>query len=428
MTGIPRSRTRYLRDEMVNTALWYSISYNRDFRKEVMTDYVVKNFRSLSKSGEVIINPLSYSCEVRYLPNDTITWQSTGYPPATADKSGSANYMRGCLGYVPQNADWRNGVVSGSLPGYATSSNDTAEFDLRKQAAMAFVDKPQYDFGEDLLSIRETLRFLRNPLESIYHLFTAFGKRASAIENGKQYASSIAKARAIAELWATYSFSIRPLIQSCENAIKALEDETVLPFRRTSRSKSVLTQTTVRTYSGSHTSGNYMTAVVTNVRTADFHVGVVYDAPQRVSLQSKLGLRLKDWPTTLWEVIPMSFMVDRMMNIKNFILGLVNLNDPEVKIKGGFLVKRQRDSHTVLATSLRPPKGTAILAFSPLPHYHEYFLMTREKWIPNVSDTLPLWNPKELVKDLTRVADLLALIVLIASPLTKSTLPVALRR
>ena len=115
----------------------------------------------------------------------------------------------------------------------------------------------------------------------------------------------------------------------------------------------------------------------------------------------------------------MSFMIDRIINVKRSIMTLLNVLDPTVEVKGAFLVKRERYEHTVICNSIVAPTGTAITAFSPLPHYSSVFRMNRVEWEPGISFAMPLVNPKELVRDISSIADLVALIVLRLGPLLR---------
>lgn len=418
-----RQRSVIVTNNPVSHTFWYPISYNRSYEKRDISDVVVPDFHRRSRRGELFFNPLLLEIEKMYLPDDVITHKSVGYEPYTPSGSSSAHYMRAILGYIPQDADFDTG--NGSLPGPVVTLDESDEIELRKQASLAFVDSPQYDFGEDLFELRETIRFLKSPLSSIERLLKSFSKDVDNIPQLYGRArQQLYRAERIAELWATYSFALRPLIQSLDNAISAFYDSSTLPLRRTSRSKSTLSGTLSSNLSGTHLgSGNKGTATITNFRSIDFHVGLVYDAPQRGSITEKLGLRLKDLPKTLWEVFPLSFMIDRVVNIGNVVSSLINLSDANVKIRGGFVVRRSLSTHTVMLTSVTPPLGTTITAFSPLPHYHEKFSMTREAWLPSLSTGLrPLLNPRMLIKDLTSVADLIALIVLRAGPLARNLL------
>jgi hypothetical protein len=390
-----------------------------------MSDVVVPNFHKRVAAGDVIINPLSLVVTKMMIPDDTITHKSVGYDPYTPSGSSSAHYMRGTVGYLPQQADFLQG--NGSLPGIPVTLDEDHEIDLRKQASLAFVDQPMYGFGEDFAEIKETIEFIRDPLESLRNLWTRFEKRARPYRSGKQRLKTYAgRARAIADVWASYSFAAAPLYRSIESGIEALLDTSVLPLRRTSRSKGEITASTKQVIEGTHLpSGTRGKVTVVNSRTTSFHVGIIYDAPQRAGLhneiRAKLGLRDKDLITTAWEVVPMSFMVDRVITVKKSIEGLLNLIDPTVDMKGAFLVRKSLDSHQVTLNSVVPGDiHTAITAFSPQPHLHEIFTMERDEWIPNLSASLPLLNPKELIRDATATADL-------ASLLTKKIVPYILR-
>jgi hypothetical protein len=417
-----RHREQLLKSDYVYSSFWYAIEYHREYLKKSMDDVVVSRYLERIAAGEIIINPLSFTVETIDLPDDLIAYQPDGHPsyPVSTNSSSSALWLRGCVGYVPQSYMFPP-ARNGSLPGPPCVDIDLdKEIDLRKQLSLAFVDKPQYDFGEDLAEIGETIKFIRRPLQSLIVLFKSFKKKASRVSSSKQgLLNAVERSKALAGVWASYSFAAAPLIRSIDNALDALEDKSTLNLRRTSRSKDDLTDIASETVSGSHSSGNSASCLITNSREVSLHAGVIYDAPQRGDLISKLGLRNKDLAVTAWEVVPMSFMLDRVISVKNALASIINLIDPNVEIKGAFSMTREKHTHTVLQTSCSGNPGVAITTFAPLPHVHEYFTMSREEWIPNITTSLPLLNPKELINSASKTADLAALVTLQIAPLLK---------
>jgi hypothetical protein len=115
-------------------------------------------------------------------------------------------------------------------------------------------------------------------------------------------------------------------------------------------------------------------------------------------------------------------MVDRIVSIKNVLSSLLNLADPNVEIKGGFVTKRVEEKLTVLATdwSIQTPTDS-LVNFAPLPHVVEKFTMTREAWLPTLVNAVPIPNPKELVRTASHVADLASLVTLTLGPLIRKT-------
>jgi hypothetical protein len=235
------------------------------------------------------------------------------------------------------------------------------------------------------------------------------------------------RAEAIAGSWAQVSFAILPLIRSIENAIQAIVTKAELHLRRTSRSKVAVEDIQSSSHDGSYgghpfsgTPAMSGAMLVTNTSRISYHVGLIYEAQQRDWLIDKLGLRNKDLIVTAYEVIPLSFMLDRIINVKKALSSLINLVDPTVDVLGGFVVKRETQTHTVQMTEWSiDAANKSVSSFAPLPHIEETFSMTREEWLPNISTALPIFNPKELISTAHKSADLAALLVLTISPLIR---------
>lgn len=397
------------------------ISYDRHYSKRTMDDVLSSRYKARSANGEVIINPLSFTSENHLLQDDTCTYTRDRVPDVEFDvpDSASANIMRAVIGYVPQ---------TNNIDGTPLDVDVDGEVELRQQLALSFVDEPQYGFGEDLFEIQETLRFLKNPLASIHKLLKAFDKNAIKALNRKGQVLSFArKAEAVAGVWATTSFALLPLIRSVEQAIEALNDKSSLSIRRTSRSKGVVLDRKVTTRAGSYSGISVLnippmgcTAEIVQTHTLSIHAGISYEAQQLGSVTEKLGLRNKDLLVTAWEVIPMSFMFDRIISVKNSIKSITNLIDPNVELLGGFVTKRNDVSYSIQLIDFEITGGDyENLTWSALPHISQDFTMTREKWDPSLTNALPIPNPVELVNGVAKVADLLSLIALTVFPLIR---------
>jgi hypothetical protein len=131
----------------------------------------------------------------------------------------------------------------------------------------------------------------------------------------------------------------------------------------------------------------------------------------------RLGLRAKDLPTTIWQVLPYSFMVDRLLDLSSFSQGVMNLADPSIKI---------------LAASYRAKvSGSKIYktAGSFNSRYHitaddtltwEEFTYKRDVWQPTIADTLPEFTPGHIISDATKITDLFAIVASKFNPFHKA--------
>jgi len=421
MVDIPRHRESVDFTDPVSTSWVAPISYDRHYSKRTMDDVVTSDYARRSASGEVIINPLTFVSENHLMTDDECTFHRYSKTPdlISVPDCASANIMRAIIGYVPQIFN---------IDGEPLDGDVDYEIELKKQLALSFVDEPQFGFGEDLFEIGETIRFLANPTKSIIALFKAFDKKAAKVTSAKDVINdSVKKAEAIAKVWAEYSFAILPLVRSIEEAIEALYTSETLSLRRTSRSKGSVVNREVSYRSGSYSgiSSLYIPpcggmAEIIRATSVDFSIGLTYESEQSLGLRSKLGLRNKDLIVTAWEVLPLSFMIDRIVSIKNALKSFLVLTDSNVDVLGGFVTKRESVEYSIQLVDfeLTTTEYTELSWFA-FPHVSQTFTYTREKWDPSFANSITLPNPVELVNSASKVADLLSLLTLNIGPLIR---------
>jgi hypothetical protein len=277
-----------------------------------------------------------------------------------------------------------------------------------KLRAIAGIDKTPYAMGEDAFEIRETLGLLRHPLKSIFHL-TEVVRRARSL--GTSLRSSVHVAQAIADNWLTYRFAMMPLVRSASDIYESLfRKEEKLPPRLHA--------------GGSASDGAYEEDVFINGGSSDYvkysrscldnvsaHATILYEVKNPITdWRRTYGLRWKDLPTTLWQIVPLSFLVDRLVNIQQGIQGLTNLLDPSIRILAASYAVREDLFQTIQAVEHYKDDDCTNTLNGGV-RSTETTVYTRAPWVPSVGDIVPGITPLNLVKDAKSVADLLALIL-----------------
>jgi hypothetical protein len=377
-----------------------------------MIDTVVPDYFTRKKGGEIINNPVTFT-------------------RTRVDAVGGWNYYR------KQNNDVYTVVGNGSLSMWATAkhwpssafpSNPSVDIpSLQAQAKLSSfsnVDSTPYGFAEDVGEIGETLRFIRNPLSSLVTLGTAFRKkwlkRARQIERSKtQRVKTLKKLKrsikdtttdpvdlAIDEVWLSYRFAFSPLLRSAMSLIEAYKAPIHRPPRRASRSFKKGSASKVTTQD----LGTYNKRDVTQKVEVEVAAGILYEVKNPVEdFQFKYGLRLKDVPVTLWNLLPLSFMVDRVVNISDSISGLTNILDPKVKILTGWVVTKTSVYRSYTYRYLASQPGwTNNCTFDSV--VDETFSYSREVWQPTIQDLLPPVTLGNLVSDINSTLDLLTIV------------------
>jgi hypothetical protein len=122
----------------------------------------------------------------------------------------------------------------------------------------------------------------------------------------------------------------------------------------------------------------------------------------------KYGLRIKDASKTAWQLVPLSFMVDRVSNISQAISAISNLNDPGLRILAASVVTRASSNKSLdLKMAYHNTHQFNVDNVMSLKTY-DY---TREVWNPSASDAIPGFSPGNLVEDARSIVDLLALTI-----------------
>ena len=357
---------------------------------DVMQDVVTPGYHKRVAQGEIINNPCSYEF-------------------AAMDSSGGS-YLKTTYDANPE--IWTE-YDGGSITSYHTSWPPPIDLDLgdvegdAKVRALAQIDRTPFAFGEDLLELRETLRFIRSPLSSIRHLVDTMNREArKAVRGSGSSSKSIAKA--IADVYATGRFALTPLVKSIYDAAEAYDmEDFTRPERLNARGfasgEDKESETVNRTTSYSYDVLHEKEASESG------HAHIMYSVSNPIyDMRFRLGLRAKDFPLTLWQIMPLSFMVDRLANVSTAVQAATNILDPSIKVLAASYTRRTTVQEDWTVTACTRPGYSVVVTGDTV--VHKNFDYQRKLWKPSLSDVQVPWNPGELVKDVTAIADLVAII------------------
>jgi hypothetical protein len=381
---------RLITDQYFNVLTNQGFTVTIHNESDTMDDHVIPGYRKRINAGEIINNPCLFV-------KDSIKTVGTGHFKWTRTNGN----IYETLGPGVTHLQIQRGVVK------ANASDPTPSFALDESAklqALGNLDRTPYSFGEDIGEVGETLRFLAHPMKSIAHLASEFQETVSKKSKRQRFKS---RAKAIADVWATGRFAFSPLVRSVDDAIVSLNDNIHRPKRRTARgfsSDEDITRSDI-TYNGAKSSS-------WKQFTWKKRAGILYEVSNPlVDWKFKYGLRFKDIPETLWQLMPLSFMVDRMVNISASLRGLESFLDPNVKILAAWLTSKESQSHTRAYTGFTHPIVQTVHASSPDYYIVENFVYQRETWSPTISDFIPPVRVENLVNSSTKIADLAAIII-----------------
>lgn len=271
---------------------------------DYMWDVVVPGYHKLSAMGKVFNNPM-----------ERRTYSSLGGLGSRTAVTETAQST--AIGTIVQFLCQIDGV--GHLPNLVDTGGGNALL-----SAWAAVDKTPYSFGEDLAELKETLEYLKKPLNSFYKLLKPYRRKRDTLMR-----KGLSKAKAHSQAWLEYRFALVPLASSAYQAGEAIANwrKHVVPKRRTARGyhRSTYQKDTLQTV-------GYREYVHNIVGLCSTRATVVYEQPGgELSVRARLGLRSKDIPATMWEVCPYSWLIDRFVDIDSLVKAYVNLFDPSIK-------------------------------------------------------------------------------------------------
>jgi len=360
---------------------------------EEMHDVVVQGFGKRSNAGEIINNPMSYS--------KSSVFCSVG-GKSTIKQGGSTYeiYGQGSLTEF-QRYDKGSPWVNGIYPVPAEPTLDVIQ--AAQSKAMGNLDRSPYSFAEDIAEMRETFRFLKDPLGSLRDLSKSFKKDVD-VYSAKKYLN---RAQAIANVWLQYRFAAGPLIRSAHDLLEAQSDSIRRPVRRTARGN----ETYKVQNSGLGKAKSYYWYEGSTTVESETKAGILYEVANPLNdWQFKYGLRFKDIPETLWAITPYSFMVDRMFNLSQAIRGVTSFLDPRVKILAGWVTQKRTQTSTLSYIDYSYPSASAV-TITPDVRVVEDFTYDRSVWEPSMKDAVPVLELSGLIDTSTKLADLAALIM-----------------
>lgn len=372
----------------------HSYDTNMLSSSETMTDVVVPGFHKRIAQGEIINNACTYVKNSTYSTGGgifNVTQSGTNY---LAKGDGSMTAFLAYLLGLP-NSFWHTGE----------SPPDIQE-DWSKHQALGNVDRAPYAFAEDIAEWREMLRFFKNPFGSLRDLSKEYVDYAQWSKRKKAYTL----ARVLADTWAEYRFGFQPAVRSIHDLMLSyIENPPEAPKRRTARGKAEWEGSSEEQY----LNRNAYRFEATCTTKETFKSGILYELtnPMETGWRDTYGLRFKDIPETLWAVMPLSFMVDRMYNISQALRGLVAFLDPTIKFHAAWTTQKYERSQTRSFIEYDYLPGVTSNTVVPDIDGKTYFTYNRKTWEPSLGDVAPVLDLPNLVSSSTKVADLAALII-----------------
>lgn len=226
---------------------------------------------------------------------------------------------------------------------------DTGRRDMALQRAYGNIEQPDFNSQLFLAEISETIAMLSNPFAGIQKIYKRYSK-------GRKRLRDLLKAQANlhADTYLQYMFGIKPLISDVQDIYSMVRKKSVAENRMygkgTSKSLDVLDiggvdtsfetaiQNLVWTFSGET---RYKT-------TSKVYYNLAFASPM-YDLVNKWGFNPIMLPVTMWETVPLSFVVDWFVGVKQWLMAM--RPKPGVNILGN--TTSEKLSQNYLATVVR---------------------------------------------------------------------------
>jgi hypothetical protein len=363
-------------------------------------DEVTPNYTARIKAGEVINNPCYiYTNKLSSTGGFSYTATALAYPYTTYTGSG----------------DGSNTLLSYGNSLTVPERDATWAIEKAQLAAISSIADTPYGFAEDVGEFRDTLRLLRQPAQHLYAAATQFRRYYNYLK--RVYLKLLdspaqARARALAEAWLQYRFAIGPLVRSMYQLIQSLgekQPDVQNGYRATARGYAEDDWDNTDSFDQYFGTGRYNSFSTSTFDKVQVRAYILYTEEHKGALwQFKYGLRGRDIPRTIWDLVPYSFMIDRVLDIGKSIKGLTNLASPNLSIlAAGYTIKRQFE-HNLLLTGQTQPGWNIHCSGDLVTLSHESY--RRVLWTPDIFDLAPTFDSGGLIRDAKSIADLLSLI------------------
>lgn len=297
----------------------------KDGTLETTIDYTTKNFQKKSKMGQIIngafeSNFESYAVSLTGSCNLTFTGSSWFANQIKTKASVGNSYY---------------GMYIVHAPPLTPSVDIEAAKALAGTAAAASVDEPEVQGLVDLAELRKTLQMLRQPLRDVRNLalgmrrgYNKYRRNISRGIGGGSKGSSLGTTAPRRVLnfseWASGKYlEVRygwtPLLGTIEGLIKVMS-KGKKGLRKTARAQSFVPS---QTGSKVDTKVGYPYSISKSVRTfnvtktTSVRCGILYES--NFALASQLGFNWHEVPSTAWELVPYSFVVDWFVNVGDWL-------------------------------------------------------------------------------------------------------------
>lgn len=281
-----------------------STVYDSESRYRAMKDVVTPNFHARKRAGDVICSP-------KLLLDYTMVETPTRlYSEGCSTSEGDARRVSG----FTMNEDLRLPRIFDQVAGYMSlhaSDDDTAV-----AQAWANVSVSEAQALASIGELPETVRWMVSLIQRMLRIIRFFKSKRKRLRklSRKQLAN------AVADLWMEFRYAVRPLIFDMKQAVEAARATIKRGSRQTARGWGSSNSSSITVLDENNTSDSVCNTVLRRTETisVNYRAGVLYD------IENDINGILALWGfdqnfETIWELTPMSFVVDWFFNVGDII-------------------------------------------------------------------------------------------------------------
>lgn len=370
----------------------------RNGEYKTTTDFVTPGASRILASGADLSHDFSSSYELVECTGGSATYNNFS-------DSNPAHWSR---------ATWRGSLatfvppIAGSDPAWLTGDLATYKSQLLIEA-LAQAHSPNFNGSLFAVEAIKTLGLFANPFVGIGRLLAKMAKRKKAL-----IAKGLDVTVASSKAWLQYRYGWKPLMYDVRDLTTALLKSERVPglvLRARAKRDLVFRNTSAQTLLWGNTSWK-----VYGTTRRDHHItvraGVRYritDSSLKQFRSSSLGLSLDNVVSTVWEVVPFSFVLDWFYNIGDWLRAITPA--PGISIESTYVSTQQRRYFHTIFDRMDVAKYAGSSVWTPNPGFGEYSktVLYKDRVVNMPVPTHPIITPDLL--SLARQADSFALIM-----------------
>jgi hypothetical protein len=211
--------------------------------------------------------------------------------------------------------------IDAKLVGRPTPYAINSLIDIARTRCIANVAKPGFEGLVTLGELGQTLRYLKNPFKTGLALANSLERKMLGIQHTRRRGRSEEKVRKnLADLHLEVVYGFMPLIKDVSSILEKLRPKMRprTPWQTARANEShVYTDawSQTETFGGVYT----YTAAYKYKREVAVRPWILYENALQLTDNEEWGMSLSDIPAAAWELVPLSFLVDRMVNVGDLI-------------------------------------------------------------------------------------------------------------